>query len=383
MAKVFQDPRSPLVAGKRPWKIDYVSMSGKRRRMGTTATTKAEAEAILRSKLSEMAKAEIAGMQSVDGLKPITFKQFVETEFLPHHKAARRPSTYRGYESLARGVMPTFGPMLLRSITAGDVRRYIDRRLSSTTRKGTPPASATCNRALVFIGAVLHEALVRGYVERNPIGNGILKKLPEDNARDRWLTDRDEERLLAFAPEWLHPLILVGIHTGIRLGRILSMTWVDVDRDHGMIRVPHAKNHKTRCVPMNPVVRDVLDSIAPFVGQEGPSPFVFVNSDTGKRYRESSVGHTFRKAVKKAGLETEGANKVTFHTTRHTFTSRLRQAGVSADDVRRMLGHSSYQMTDRYTHLAPDHLRNATDVLAKRRFAGQSVTNPAQRREAK
>jgi site-specific recombinase XerD len=48
---------------------------------------------------------------------------------------------------------------------------------------------------------------------------------------------------------------------------------------------------------------------------------------------------------------------VTFHTLRHTYASWLVMRGAPLYTVQRLLGHQTSAMTERYSHLAPDHLR--------------------------
>ncbi len=43
----------------------------------------------------------------------------------------------------------------------------------------------------------------------------------------------------------------------------------------------------------------------------------------------------------------------------------MAQAGVSMYQVRDVLGHSSVQMTERYAHLWPGHLRDAVNSLVE------------------
>jgi integrase len=47
------------------------------------------------------------------------------------------------------------------------------------------------------------------------------------------------------------------------------------------------------------------------------------------------------------------------HDLRHTFASMALNEGVSLEVVRKMLGHSSQSMTERYAHLADSSVRDA------------------------
>src|SRR5215472_4307324 len=54
-----------------------------------------------------------------------------------------------------------------------------------------------------------------------------------------------------------------------------------------------------------------------------------------------------------------------FHDLRHTFATRLRAKGVHEMDIMSLLGHTTLQMTTRYSHAMPQNLRNAVDALNK------------------
>jgi integrase len=57
---------------------------------------------------------------------------------------------------------------------------------------------------------------------------------------------------------------------------------------------------------------------------------------------------------------------VVFHSLRHTFASWLAQAGEPLFTISQLLDHSNLTMTASYSHLAPDHLRQAAQRLSGR-----------------
>ena len=70
------------------------------------------------------------------------------------------------------------------------------------------------------------------------------------------------------------------------------------------------------------------------------------------------VSTVFKDAVDRAKIE-----NFHFHDLRHTFASRLVMAGVDLRTIQALMGHKSINMTLRYAHLAPEHLKKAVEVL--------------------
>ena len=63
-------------------------------------------------------------------------------------------------------------------------------------------------------------------------------------------------------------------------------------------------------------------------------------------------------AMKAAGVE-----DLRFHDLRHTFCSRLVMSGADLYRVQRLARHRRPEMTMRYAHLSPAHLRAAVELL--------------------
>ena len=103
----------------------------------------------------------------------------------------------------------------------------------------------------------------------------------------------------------------------------------------------------------------MFDSLEP----DSPDSLVFADRN-GKEI--GKVSNAFDRAVKELGFNngiTDPLNKFTFHCLRHTFASWLVQNGVDLYTVKELLGHSTLAMTERYSHLAKDTLKNAVKKL--------------------
>ena len=80
-------------------------------------------------------------------------------------------------------------------------------------------------------------------------------------------------------------------------------------------------------------------------------------------------GHTidirkaFRRVVAAAGLDPD---EVVRHTLRHTAITHLVQAGVDLPTVKRISGHKTLSMVERYAHQNGTHINAAMDKLEER-----------------
>ncbi|MBV8879809.1 MAG: site-specific integrase [Planctomycetaceae bacterium] len=297
----------------------------------------------------------------------MTFSTFVEEEYMSAQAPpARRQSSHDRDQQLYRNVKPTFGPMLLGAISAATVERYLSKRKSGVTCRGTPPSKAQMNRERQFLSSVLGMAKRWGLIDRNVVED--VKKFREDNARDRVLSAEEELAILEASPRFLAPIIEIALNTGMRLGEILSLRWTDIERTGGQailggfIRIgAESKGHRARHVPVNAAVKRVLDLIKPSQGPDGFVPFVFVSPRTQTAYKVISLSLAFAATAKRARIE-----GVTFHTLRHTAVSRMVAAGVPDRVIMKVVGHSTPNMVSRYAHLAPESVKGATDCLGRK-----------------
>ena len=205
-------------------------------------------------------------------------------------------------------------------------------------------------------------------------------KLPKvDNARDRFLTADEAQTLLAAVKRrsqlW-YDVSLISLNTGMRLSEILGLRPQDVDLKN---RVLHLEG-KTgrRSIAINDLVHETLERVVE--GKSG-SEFLFP-SRKGTQLGSDSANNSFARAVADAGLNppnVDRRHKVVFHTLRHTYCSWLAMEGVPLYVIGEMVGHSSPDMTKRYSHLCPDK-KSQTVTLVQGIFAKGQATETVKRR---
>jgi len=89
------------------------------------------------------------------------------------------------------------------------------------------------------------------------------------------------------------------------------------------------------------------------------SPTITTTSHVASRFRDPFA------EVCAQDLEDAGITGFRWHDLRHTFASRLVIGGVDLRTVQELLGHHSYEMTLRYSHLAPEHQLEAVQRLCR------------------
>ena len=206
-------------------------------------------------------------------------------------------------------------------------------------------SNASVNRELSVLKHSFSQAVKWGLTDKNPAQSvGMLRETP----RTRYLTYKEEDRLLSACPQWMGEIVLFALHSGMRQGEILSLLWADIDLTQKAILVRQSKNGRPRSIPMNRVIFDLLSSKEK--GQ--PLERVFpVNQNT--------LSKTFHSLCQELGIE-----DFRFHDMRHSFSTRLSQSGCNVFQIMSLLGHKSLSMTARYSHFNTESLRSVVNQLA-------------------
>ncbi len=238
----------------------------------------------------------------------------------------------------------------------------LERMKSELAKGGLSPA--TVKHCLVLFRQIFNKAVMWGmYQGQNPI-KGV--KMPSlNNRRERFLSHEEADLLLmelTKTSKQLHDMALLSLHCGLRAGEIFNLKGHDLDFENGLINISDPKNKASRKAFMTEAVKGMLQARM----LEKPEELIFKDKRHKGKIRE--ISSAFEKVVARLGLN-EGIQdprqKVCFHSLRHSFASWLCLQGETILTVKELLGHKSLAMTERYSHLIPDHKRRATLALER------------------
>ena len=270
---------------------------------------------------------------------------------------------------LERWVIPYLGQKLLSQIATFDIDRYKKHRLSQPVQarrklapgeKPPPPRPATVNRELAALSHLLNKAMEWGWTDRPPVR---IRKLKEENRRIVYLSPQQAEALLEAATHdqnsQIHPFILIGLKTGMRKSEILSIRRENINLSARTIYIPNAKAGPRS----QPISGDLATFLAGyFITLPPGTPWLFP-SVAARDGHTVDVRKAFVRCVIAAGLNPA---QVVRHTLRHTAITHLVQAGVDLPTVKRISGHKTMAMVERYAHQSGPHIAEALDKLEDR-----------------
>ncbi len=266
--------------------------------------------------------------------KQLKLRDYAE-EYLTWAKA-KKASWARDAASLAH-LTQHLGGIDLGQLRAARLEAYQQARLRERTRSGGPPTPATINREIACLKKLLSLARRDGLIAEHP-ARGVTM-LPEHNVRDRIVSPGELESLLAAAPDWLKPVVIVANWTAMRAGEIATLTWDQLDLRAGFarLRADQTKTRSPRSVPLHAEVIEALRAI-PRPIQGGP---VFLCN--GKPLRHGAISSAFARTRHVAGLY-----NVRFHDLRHTAINRWRLDGHDYFRIKKATGHKTMVAFERY-----------------------------------
>ena len=282
----------------------------------------------------------------------LAFGEYFEKNYYPIAQTNKKRQSYeKDNEHFKLWIQPVLGQMPFKEIKPLAIERIKKNLLDA----GRSP------RLIQYVLATTRQIWNQARRDGLVMGDSPTKqvKIPKfDNQRQRFLTHAEADTLLEnlqLRDFNVYQMALLSLHCGLRAGEIFSLRWGHIDMDRGLIFIADSKGGHARAAYMTDEIRKMFLKM----NRLGPDELVFRNKK-GKRFDE--ISNIFRAAVDSLGLNKgvlDKRQRVCFHTLRHTYASWHVIRGTDLYLVKKLLGHGSIGMTERYSHLSQGALQNA------------------------
>jgi integrase len=271
-------------------------------------------------------------------------------------------------------IRPVLGPMRLDKLKPHHVQRLVN---------GLQREDKARTAQLVYV--LLHRAcrlgVMWGWLVENPCGR-VVRPRYAPARKGMWTHDQLRTFLEGARDHWLHPLFVLAVATGARLGELLALSWDEVDLEAGTVTIRRSLHRIAgRWVVSEPKTRAGVRTIAlPQEAQQalrrqkrmqaqlrlkaGPAwegtGLVFTG-ERGQPLCQSTVQHALRRECERLNLPPMAP-----HGLRHLHASLLLEAGLPVPQVAQRLGHATPQVTmSVYAHALNRSDREAAEVLQR------------------
>jgi integrase len=200
-------------------------------------------------------------------------------------------------------------------------------------------ANATINRELSALKRMLNIGARQAppKVDRVP----YIPMLKENNTRKGFFEHAEFLALRDALPDYLKGFVAFAYKTGWRVSEITDLTWNQVDRDNGIVRLDpgETKNNDARTVYLDDELQEVFNH--QWKVRENLIPYVFLNRHGTNQIR--SFDKSWRKACKDAKI-----GKRFFHDFRRTAVRNMVRAGIPEGVAMKISGHKTRSVFERY-----------------------------------
>lgn len=250
----------------------------------------------------------------------------------------------------ASGIRPV-DPAAVQSDSVRAYLQWLDRKREKRT---------SLARKLACLRSFFRYLQREGVVPRNPAEDLRTPKQPKQLPR---VLTKDEAQALMELPGAATGLslrdraILETLYsTGARVSEVVGINVEDLSAKEGLVRL-QGKGRKERVVPIGEVAVEAIRQYriwlnsTPSIQHSGLKKAALFRNSRGGRLTARSVARIVAR-YSRALL----GGPVGPHTLRHSFATHLLDEGADLRAIQEMLGHASLSTTQKYTHVAMDHL---------------------------
>lgn len=199
----------------------------------------------------------------------------------------------------------------------------------------------------ILAGLLFHHGMKYGIVEKD---YSDLLELPKKETKNKKqaLSKNEVNLILNNEISKRNDMLIVLLYTGMRIAELFELESKNIDLENRiMIGGKKGINGTNRRIPIH---CEIIPIIKRNIGQK----YLFT-SPRGKLYLYSNEGIALNRYLKKLGIDK------TCHELRHTFVSQCQRLNINNVTLKRIIGHSTRDITEHYTHKTDEDLIKAID----------------------
>lgn len=305
----------------------------------------------------------------------ITLGEWMEKWLAEYAEPTLRTGTVYGYRSdIKNHIKPALGNKQLRFITQKDVQKFynsLKRKKVNKVGNHKTLADSTIRGIHMLLHEILDAAVKANLIFKNPTEGA---KIPKNNYAPKRILNEEQLEIFMKAildePMW-HDFFYTEITTGLRLGEICGLKWIDLDESTGKLKIQRSvsqaegggiqvgetKTEKgTRTILLPKGTLQILKERK----KNSVSEWIFPSLLAPEKPTAPSSAYQRLKVI----LKGAGLPDIRFHDLRHTFATHALTSGVDAKTLSEILGHTNASFTlDTYTHVTTDMQKNASVVV--------------------
>ncbi len=259
-------------------------------------------------------------------------------EYLTWRKSEFPDSQIRVDQIVRQHLKAAFQYVALDALTPRQVEQFKADRLAIVSE-------ATVAKEVQTLKAMLNKAVEWQLIKFSPIQTVSPPKI-RTSRPVHWYSMEQLQTIYTQSPDSHRPIWQLMANTGIRRGEAQNLK-IEHDRGESILiestDEARTKSRRWREIPLSVNGRSALDSLIGESRTEYVLPIMIPNSLTRAFKRD------------------KGSLDGSLHSLRHTFGSHLAIKGTPGRVLQELMGHSSIKTTEKYLHVAQDHLSQAIE----------------------
>jgi integrase len=312
--------------------------------MESTRTADKELASEILDRIKEDLVREKKGLKSAERIVPILLSEFTVVYQEERKKVGKAPRTISTDIYALRRLLEFTGDCSLSSISDQVALRYRNYKLD-TVNPSTTSIELRSIRAAFNLAVQKPDAK---YLRINPFSQKGLVPVVDERRMPTFLMPTEKAAFLAAIGREDHRRFFQFLLlTGCRRGEAINLTWMDIDLEYKRVTFRKTKTRRDRSVPITLELMQIIMTL----DRSQPKPF---------NWKSAWATKLFKQYLAKAGIKRD----LHLHCLRHTAASDLVRAGVHLTKIQKFLGHSSVKVTEIYTHVLPEDLREVAETLS-------------------